>query len=212
MLNEIFPIEEKHRKAARAISEKIIENYKDKYIVTISGEVGCGKVAVAHVIAKLLRKGGICSKILKMDNYYKIPPKERIKWRKEHGIESVGYNEYDWETINKNIEEFKKGENAILPNVDLINGQVDKLHTNFKDINILIIDGLYSLKIDNVDFKVFVELTHRETVEMQLFTENEVLDEFRMKILEREHEVVMLLKPLADFYIDFDTSMEIFHL
>ncbi len=212
MNNELVIIEEKHRQAARTIVEKMISELKPKYIVTISGEVATGKASIAHCIAKILKKGGIRAKILKVDNYYKIPPLERTKWRKDNGLDKVGFNEYDWEKIYKNIDAFKKGGKAVLPFVDLITGQVDELSTDFKDIDVLIVDGLYSIKIDEANLKVFIELTYEDSREFQIFTEQEVLNEFRMEVLEREHKIVQSLKPLADFYVDFDTSMEIFHL
>jgi len=59
---------------------------------------------------------------------------------------------------------------------------------------------------------VFVELTYKETLEQQIAEKKEELDDFRMKVLEREHQVVQSLKPEADFYIDFDNSLEAFHL
>ncbi len=212
MNNELVIIEEKHKKAARTIVEKMISELTPKYLVTISGEVGTGKASIALCIAKILKKGGISSKTIKMDNYYKIPPKERTKWRKEHGIQAVGSNEYDWDRINQVIKNFRNDEKAVLPFVDLITGQVDELHTDFKDIDVLIIDGLYSIKLDESNLKVFIELTYEDSREFQLFSEQEVLNEFRMQVLEREHKVVQALKPKADFYVDFDSSLEIFHL
>jgi len=41
---------------------------------------------------------------------------------------------------------------------------------------------------------------------------NEQIDEWRMKVLEKEHEVALSIKKHADFYVDLDTSMDLFHL
>lgn len=212
MLNDIVILTKKHEDAALTIYNRVKSDLSNKYIITISGEVASGKCEISVALARLFRKDGIKCKILQMDDYYKVPPEERTHWRMKHGIESVGYNEYDWHRIRHNIIDFKNSKKASLPCVDLITLQVDELITDFAGIDMLIINGLYSVKIQEANLKVFVELTYKETLEQQIAEKKEELDEFRMKVLEREHRVVQSLKPEADFYIDFDNSLEAFHL
>jgi uridine kinase len=147
-----------------------------------------------------------------MDNYYNIPPLERQEWRKKYGLEKIGYDEYDWNTINMNIDDFRMNKKSVMPVVDLFTQKVDQLHTDFNGIEILIIAGLYSIRINQSDLRVFIELTYQDTWEEQKGTHKEVLDDFRMEVLAQEHKAVQSLKDLADFYIDFDTAGEIFHL
>lgn len=211
MLNNILLLNKKHENAARIILERVLAERTPKYIITISGEVETGKSEVAHMLGRLLKKEGIMVKLLHMDNYYKIPPLERTEWRKKHGIDKVGYDEYNWEEVERTLKGFKEGKLTTVPCVDLFTGQIDQLTTNFKDIDVLIIEGLYSIKIEESNLKVFIEQTYRDTMEEQKATGKEELDDFRMQILEREHQVVQSLKPMADFYLDFDTSSEIFH-
>lgn len=212
MLNDIVSITKKHEEAALTIYDRINAERSNKYIVTISGEVSSGKCEISIALARLFKKDGLKCKILHMDDYYKVPPEERTHWRIQHGIESVGYHEYDWKRIKQNIIEFKNSKKSSIPSVDLITLQVDEIITDFAGIDILIINGLYSVKIQEANLRVFVELTYKETLEQQIAEKKEELDEFRMKVLEREHQVVQSLKPEADFYIDFDNSMEAFHL
>ena len=211
MLNDILQLNKKHEFAARTVLEKVMAERSGKYIITISGEVETGKCEVAHMLGKLLKKEGIRVKLLHMDNYYKIPPLERTEWRKRHGLDSVGSDEYDWDVVHRTLAGFKESKLTTLPCVDLFTGQIDQLTTNFAGIEVLIIEGLYSLKIEEANLKVFIEQTYRDTIEEQIASGKEELDEFRMQILEREHQVVQSLKPLADFYLDFDTASEIFH-
>lgn len=212
MLNDLVNINKKHEAAAATIYDRIAPDLKKKYIVTISGEVSSGKCEIAQVLARLYKKDGLKAKILHMDDYYLIPPEERTEWRKKNGIDKIGYDEYDWKRINQNVDNFRKGTKSSLPSVDMITLQVDELITDFKDIQILIINGLYSIMLENAQLRVFVELTYKETLMEQQAEQKEELDEFRMKVLEREHEVVQSLKPLADFFVDFDNSGEAFHL
>ncbi|MFH1118706.1 MAG: uridine kinase [Bacteroidota bacterium] len=211
MLNDILLLNKKHENAAQTILDKVMEERKGKYIITISGEVETGKCEVAHMLGRLLKKQGLRVKLLHMDNYYRIAPLERTEWRKKHGIESVGFEEYEWHVIYRNIIDFRSGEKSTFPCVDLFTGLIDHVTTDFKDIDILIIEGLYSMKIEDANLKVFIEMTYHETMEEQRRSGKEELDEFRMLVLEREHQVVQSLKPLADFYLDFDTASEIFH-
>jgi len=212
MYENLLIINKKHKKAAKTILEKVMAEKTDKYIITISGEVGAGKASIAHVLGKKLKKRGIKVKTIYLDNYYIVPPAERTEWRRKHGLESVGPQEIDWELLKKNISDFLTGSKSAMPLVDLMNDQVDELITDFKNIEILIISGLYAMEVEEADLKVFIELTYRETLDVQKEQENEELDEFRMQVLEAEHKAVQALKHKADFFVDFDTSLEIFHL
>lgn len=202
MLGDVLLISEKHKNVAKKILEKILKEKKEKYIVAISGESGSGKTELAHVLAKMLRKEGIFAKPIHIDNYYKIHPFERTEWRKDHGIENaVGLNEYDWDTIYKNIDDFKNNKKSTMPCIDLVTEQVDSLTTDFKGIEMLIIDGLYAINTDGVDLGVFIELTYHDTKKAQIVRGKEPQNVYRMKVLEREHQVVQSIKPKAQLLI-----------
>jgi uridine kinase len=202
MLGDVLLIEDKHRKAGEAIIQKILERKKDKFMIAISGESGSGKSELAHVIAKGLRKYNIMAKPIHIDNYYRIHPLERTEWRKKNGIENVvGYGEYDWDTIYRNIDDFKNNRNSTMPCVDLVTEQIDQLTTDFNGIDMLVIDGLYAIKTDDVDLRVFLELTYHETKKAQVVRGKEPQNEYRMAVLEQEHRMVQALKPKADILI-----------
>jgi uridine kinase len=212
MLNDVVTIEKKHTNAATTLFDRVMLDRKSKFIVTISGEVGTGKCEIAHELGRKLIEKGISVKLLHMDNYYIIPPIGRQEWRKINGLEKIGYDEYDWKTINHNIDDFRMNKKSVMPVVDLFTQKVDLLHTDFNGIEVLIIEGLYSIRINQSDLRVFIELTYEDTWDEQKETHKEVLDDFRMEVLKHEHKVVQSLKNLADFYIDFDTAGETFHL
>ena len=202
MLGDVLLIEDKHRKAGEAIIQKILESKRDKFMIAISGESGSGKSELAHVIAKGLRKHGIMAKPIHIDNYYRIHPLERTEWRKKNGIENVvGYGEYDWDTIYRNIDDFKNNRKSTMPCVDLVTEQIDQLTTDFNGINMLVIDGLYAIKTEDVDLRVFLELTYHETKKAQVVRGKEPQNEYRMAVLEQEHRMVQALKPKADILI-----------
>jgi uridine kinase len=207
MLGDVLLIEEKHYKAADQILNLLEDVNEKKYIIAIGGESGSGKSELAHVLAKKIKSTGDLAKILHIDNYYKIPPRERTAWRQENGYKSIGLNEYDWDLINNNINEFLNDEIATLPSIDLLTDQVDQLITNFRGIRFLIIEGLYSNKA-KADIRVFIDLTYHDTKKAQLLRGKEPQNEYRLKVLEREHEVVQSLRPLANLIVtkEFDIT------
>lgn len=205
MLSDILLITEKHEKAAEQIVNRLGEIKSDKIVLAIGGESGSGKSEIAHLISQKLKNKGELAKILHIDNYYKVAPRERTAWRKKHGVESIGLTEYNWNLINRNIAEFKESKEAILPCIDLLTDQEDRLITNFEGIKYLIVEGLYPLKA-NADLKIFIDLTYHETKKAQILRGKEPQNEFRLQVLQREHEVVQSLRALADLLItkDFD--------
>jgi len=210
MLGDVLLIEDKHRKAGEQIIEEILKRKKDRFTVAISGESGTGKTELAHVIAKGLRAHGIFAKPLHIDNYYRILPLQRTEWRQKNGIEKVvGYDEYDWPLIYKNIEDFKNKTYSTMPCVDLVTEQSDMLTTNFGDVDMLIIDGLYAIKTEKVDLKIFIDITYHDTGKAQKLRGKEPQNEYRMKVLLKEHEMVKALKEQADIVIGKDYSVEV---
>jgi uridine kinase len=213
MLGDVLIINEKHKKAAESIYESLLEKISSKkkkyrFIVAISGESGAGKSELSHSLALLLKNSGKNVKILHTDNYYKIPPKERTDWRKKHGINKVGATEYDWMLLNRNIKEFKEGREALMPCVDIVSKQIDKLITNFSDIDILVVDGLYAIKIKNIDLRVYINLTYHDTKKDRGNRGKETNDDFRFQVLEMEHQQLMTLKPKADLIVNREYKVE----
>lgn len=209
MLGDVLLINEKHKAAAETIYNFLIEKRKTKkknhrFIVAISGESGAGKSELSHSLALLLRKQNQRVKILHTDNYYQIPPNERNEWRKTKGIKRVGYKEYDWTLLKRNIKEFKEGREALMPCVDIVSKQIDKLITDFSDIDILVVDGLYAIKIKEIDLRVYIDLTYHETKKNQIRRGKEENDTFRFEVLEMEHQNMVALKPLADLIVTKD--------
>ena len=213
MLGDVLLIDEKHKIAADSIYNYLRERVSKKkrnyrFIVAISGESGAGKSELSHSLALLLKEQGQRVKILHTDNYYKVPPNIRNQWRKQNGIGKVGYKEYDWKLLNRNIKEFKEGREALMPCVDIVSKQTDKLITNFSDIDILVVDGLYAIKIKDIDLRVYIDLTYHDTKKNAEKRGKEANDEFRFQVLEMEHKNMLALKPKADLIVNKEYKVE----
>ncbi len=205
MLGDILLIAEKHERAGAQIVARLDEIDSDKVVVAIGGESGSGKSELAHVVARALKDQGRLTKILHIDNYYKIRPQDRETWRKENGIESVGLGEIDWDLLDQHLDAFRAGEEVSMPCIDLLTDQIDELRTDFSPIKVVIVDGLYPLHVD-ADMRVFIDLTYHDTKKAQVLRGKEPQNEYRRSVLEREHVVVQGLKPLANYLVtpDFD--------
>jgi uridine kinase len=207
MLGDVLLINDMHKDAARAIFDHLMSGCKHKderyrCIVGISGESGSGKSELAHALGMLLKDNNIRVKIIHTDNYYKIKPLLREEWRRNKGFDKIGLEEYDWIKIRKTIRDFKEEQECMIPCIDLIPEQVDKLITDFGKIDMLIVDGLYAIKAPDIDLRVYIDLTYHETKINQIIRMKEALSEFRVGILEKEHQAVTSLKHKADLIVD----------
>jgi uridine kinase len=205
MLEDVLLIADKHREAAAVIVEEILKNKNEKFIVAISGESGSGKSELTHVIAKEMRKHSIFAKPIHIDNFYNTLPLKRTEWRISKGIENVvGLSEYKWDEIDRVIYDFKNGRKSSMPCVDLVTEQVDTLTTDFQNIDMLIIDGLYAINTEGVDLAVYIELTYRETKKAQKNRGKEPQNEYRMRVLEQEHKAALSIKHKADLFVNME--------
>jgi len=173
-----------------------------KYIVGISGESGSGKSEISHSLGLRLKKEHIRVKVIHTDNYFSVPPLLQNEWRRAKGIESVGINEYDWNLIQRNIQDFKEDRESMMPVIDRIPEQIDKLITDFKKIDLLIVDGLYAIKSDGIDLRVFIELSNAEIQMKEKNAGKSEISEFNVSVMDKEHQNVMALKPLSDIIIN----------
>jgi len=207
MLGDILLVNDMHKEAARAILEYIkkgCEKKDERYrcIIGISGESGSGKSELSHALGKLLKENHVRVKIIHTDNYYKIQPLLREEWRRNKGFDKIGLEEYDWIKIRKTIRDFQEEQECMIPCIDLIPEQVDKLITDFGKTDLLIVEGLYAIKAPDIDIRVFIDLTYHETKINQIIRMKEALSDFRLGILEKEHQAVTSLKHKADLIVD----------
>lgn len=213
MHGDILFINKNHISAAKSIYETHLKKKPlKKFIVAVSGEVSTGKSEISQLLARMLSKDNKRTKVINMDSFYKVPPKDRQAWRKKNGLDKIGPQEYDWDRINQTIKAFKQGEEATIPYADVITKQLDLLTTSFQDIDILIVNGLYAVALEESNLNIIIELDYHDSLKQQIRSENETLDEWRMKELEQEHKMVLSLKKKGHYFVDSDTSLEFFHL
>ena len=204
MLGDVLLITDNHKKAAKQLVSHLDQLSGNKIVLAIGGESGSGKTEIAHEVARILKSRNTPAKVMHIDNYYLTSPTERTSWRKEHGLESIGFTEYDWKGINRNINEFRKdAEQVTMPCIDLLTDQEDLLSTSFKGLKYLVIEGLYAIQAE-ADLKVLIDLTYHETKKAQFERGKEEPNEYRWQVLQREHEVIQSIRSRADLLVSKD--------
>lgn len=215
MLNDVLLIRPEHISAAAVICERVSFDMKilhrtrpwHKFIVAISGESGSGKSELAHALATALKKAEVQPKILHTDNYYRVSPAERLAARIADNFEHVGVAEYDWDLLRSNINDFRSGRMSLMPCIDIVSGQQDRLISDFSGVDVLVVDGLYALGIKDADLCVYIDLSWRETRKNQQLRGKEADDDYRLKVLEKESEDVKAFRYRADLIIDHDYNV-----
>lgn len=204
MLGDVLLITDNHKKAAKQLITHLDQLSGNKIVLAIGGESGSGKTEIAHEVARILKSRNTPAKVMHIDNYYLTSPTERTSWRKEHGLESIGFTEYDWKGINRNINEFREdAEQVTMPCIDLLTDQEDLLSTSFKGLKYLVIEGLYAIQAE-ADLKVLIDLTYHETKKAQFERGKEEPNEYRWQVLQREHEVIQSIRSRADLLVSKD--------
>lgn len=208
-LGDILVITDDHKKAAREITDLVLESYTgEKVSIAIGAESGAGKSEISHVIAKNLFKSEkrLKSFIVHTDDFFALPHKERNELRRKSGLSSVGPSEIDFDELRQVSKSFESGSQIPIPILEFITSSAYKLLVDFRDVQVLICEGLYATALD-VTYKMFIDLTYHDTSGFRAQRGKEVVDEFRLKVLEKEHQAVGELRERVDYLITKDYSL-----
>lgn len=174
---------------------------KEKLVIAICGESGSGKSVTAKCLKILLDQQNINSLILHQDSYFILPPSQNHAKRKAD-ISWVGANEVQLDLLQQHINCFKSFEEKIIvPVVDYEKNIFLQEELNLKNISILIVEGVYSFFQQQLDCKIFIEKTYKETLPNRKKRSREIYDPFVEKVLSIEHGIIAPLKETADVLV-----------
>lgn len=178
-----------------------------KLTIAIGGESGSGKSTTAYCLQQELINQGFNSVVLHMDSYFKLPPKDNHKQRKI-SLDFVGPQEVNLEELNDSLISFK--ENICEIQVPIVSYEENKFtnrEIDLSSIDVMIIEGVYSFMLENIDLKVFLERTYKDTYQNRIKRTRENHEPLIESILEIEHKIVRTLKSNADYIIGKDYSL-----
>lgn len=204
LISDTIIISEKNWRFA----DKILPKIKKNDIVLIGGGSGTSKSETAYTLQSKLYDNKLQSLVISLDDFYNCHPTIRHYNRKKRGIESVGLQEIDWNSIKDICKHFKKKKPIKFVRVHRFLNEVEKIQISSEEIDILIIEGLFSnylrkFKIGNVS--IFLEGSPKQTLAFRKLRnkENEN-DKFRQKVVQREYKICSQLKKYADLIISFE--------
>ncbi|MFQ5953775.1 MAG: hypothetical protein ACE5JZ_01765 [Kiloniellales bacterium] len=208
-LGDILVITDEHKKAAQEITALVLESYSGQKIsIAIGAESGAGKSEISHVVASSLFKSDkqLRSFIVHTDDFFALPHKERNELRRKSNLDSVGPAEIDFDQLNCVLKSFESDGQILIPIMEFITSSAYKLLVDFKGIQVLICEGLYAPMLD-VRLKMFIDRDYHDNEDFNARRGKEVPDEFRRKVLEKEHQAVSELRKHVDYLITKDYAL-----
>lgn len=221
MIGDIKLFKKEHFKKSDYILPHIIKFYNlakrnknRRVVVLICGESGIGKTEVASILQqKLWDDYGLRVKIVHIDDYYKTSWEERDKIRKKRGIKSVGLKEINWSLFKKLLRDYFAHKREIkVQRIHKYTNSIEEVICKNPAIDILIIEGLYSLYIKDIYpsdsiLGIFLEGNYRDTYKFRKERAKENPDDnFRKRVIKKEHEVVQKLKSKADIVVPLEVK------
>ena len=204
MIGEKVIIGEDFKRLAQELSERLIpliQEHPGRFVLSISGESGSGKTSISFALANQLTEEGIKAVVIQQDDYSALPPQQTVLKRRK-SLVRVGFSEVQLALLEKNLQEIKEGKEEIeKPLVVLDKNQIVREVVSLKEVKVVIVEGIYSFILDNVDKYLFINRQFWETAEARKLRGRDEQDELMERVLQIEHGLVLLGKPKADFFI-----------
>lgn len=211
MRGDKLVIEPHHRAAAATLGARLERRLTDRtapLIVSIGGESGSGKSELAEALASEFRDRGVPSLVIQQDDYFVYPPKTNDRKRRED-IGWVGPQEVRLDLLDRNLRELMNGaESIVKPLVFYDEDRIGEEELTATGVRVVIVEGTYSSLLNNVDLRVFIDRTFRETRSPRIGRAREDQDEFLDRVLRIEHEIISSHKDRADILITSDYSVK----
>lgn len=205
MIGDKLIIKDKHRRAAEQIVERILPALRScprAYIITIAGESGSGKSEAGQAIADALIRRGFKTLVFQQDDYFVHPPKTNDRTRRKD-ISWVGMQEVRLDLLDKHLAQARSGAQRIVkPLVVYEEDRIIEETVSLEGIAAVVAEGTYTTELENVDTRVFIDLTYLETLRSRLERAREAQDEFLETVLEIEHRIISAHRSRADYIID----------
>lgn len=206
MIGDKLVIEKRHTERAVEICAQLAERLQppQRFTVSVAGESGAGKSELAHEIHRLLNERGINAGLLQQDDYFVFPPKTNHEMRRRN-LDQVGPYEVKLDFLDSNLRSFKRGEGPIYkPLVVYEEDRITAEEIEVGTLSVLIAEGTYTSLLRFADFRVFIDRDYHQTLEARKRRARDRWEPFIQEVLEREHQIIVQHKALADAVVSPD--------
>jgi UMP-CMP kinase len=157
-------------------------NSNNKYIIGVAGASGCGKTYFSNYLKELIEKD-FSVEIISCDDYYKSYSEEKKsngKWITPNDRDP----NFNWDVpdvldlklLSDNLSDFKKNIDISIPDYDFVEShrrEKPKKIIKSKDIQIIIVEGLYVLYDDDLrskfNLKIFIDADNEVCLGRRIF-------------------------------------------
>ncbi|MFP4613639.1 MAG: uridine kinase [Spirochaetaceae bacterium] len=205
MKGDVIIVEEHHRRAAAKIAAALEEKVREAartYTVSVAGESGSGKSETAAALREEFEKLGFVAAVLQQDDYFVLPPKSNDAKRRED-ITWVGASEVRVDLLDSHLAAAQRGEKTVTkPLVIYDEDRITEEEMSLEGLEVLIAEGTYTMLLEHVDTKVFINRNRLETLESRKKRGREEIEPFLEQVLEIEHNIISKHITKADIVID----------
>ena len=178
-----------------------------RLVIAVAGESGSGKSTTAMALADALQARGLATGLLHQDNYFVRPPRTNHEFRLQD-LGAVGPHEVDTARIEAHIAAFRRGARAVeAPIVNYPENRFDAVTRDLSALRVLIVEGTYVLMLGDLDLRVFLEATHRDTHERRMTRNRDIYEPIIDTILDIEHQLIAPQGAHAHWLIDRDFQL-----
>ncbi len=136
------------------------QNPKKVILVCVAGGSAGGKTTVAQLVQKNLPKG-LTSNLICLDSFYRNDL-QKVKQNKLHTNINFDHPEsFDWELINKTINNLLKRQSVKIPIYDYVKSERSNKVELIQAKDVIILEGIFALFnksiLEKANLKIFVE-------------------------------------------------------
>ncbi len=208
MIGDVFDIKPHYFDLTRELLDILFRRFhiseKQKFVIGVGGESGCGKSMTAKCLEIELNRNGLPSALLHLDDYFRLPPHDNHANRLRD-LSCVGPGEVRMDLLQEHVHFFLEGgEKTEGPLVDYPNNKILSQTHDFSGIQVLIVEGTYVLSLSDLDCKIFMKRGYPDTIQNRDVRNRDQREPVIDQILQLEQEIIRKHAILADIMIDKD--------
>lgn len=209
--SERLELREEYRPLFRTLSERVLarrtRGAQGGIVVGIAGESGSGKSVTSKGLERELIEHGVRVCVLHQDDYFLLPPKQNHGHRCE-SLDNVGPHEVNLDLLQSHITAFRERQaHVTCPSVSYATDSFGEKDVDFSGADVLIVEGTYVLRLDDLDLRIFLEATHEDTRDRRRERARDIDAPIIDRILQIEHDIIAAQARRADVRIDRDFSV-----